>query len=187
MIEVVRARARELGASIAVSGKSGCGNTTLSRLIADSLGLEFINFTFRSLAQERGVTLDDIIRLAAESDEIDRTVDTRQLELADGGRCVLASRLAIWLKKDADLKVYLYADPEVRIERIANREGWDLDEAKEHTSMRDREDHQRYLDIYGIDNDSYDFADIVLDAGALDPFQELDAVVQCLAHKWGIT
>jgi len=40
---------------IAISGRSGCGNTTISKMAADSLGLRFINFTFRSLAQERGL------------------------------------------------------------------------------------------------------------------------------------
>ncbi|MDR0624827.1 MAG: cytidylate kinase, partial [Treponema sp.] len=40
------------GLKIAVSGKSGCGNTTVSKIVADTLGLEFINFTFRSLARE---------------------------------------------------------------------------------------------------------------------------------------
>jgi cytidylate kinase len=32
---------------IAISGKSGCGNTTVSRMVAEKLGLRFINFTFR--------------------------------------------------------------------------------------------------------------------------------------------
>ncbi len=31
---------------IALSGKSGCGNTTVSGMIAKHYGLEFINYTF---------------------------------------------------------------------------------------------------------------------------------------------
>ena len=31
---------------IAISGKSGCGNTTICRILADKLKLNFINFTF---------------------------------------------------------------------------------------------------------------------------------------------
>jgi len=38
---------------IAVSGKSGCGNTTISRLVSEKLELSFINFTFRSLIAVR--------------------------------------------------------------------------------------------------------------------------------------
>ena len=35
---------------IAVSGKSGCGNTTVSSLLARSLGIKLVNYTFRQLA-----------------------------------------------------------------------------------------------------------------------------------------
>jgi cytidylate kinase len=185
MIDKVRSAIAGKNISIAVSGKSGCGNTTLSRLIAQSLELEFINYTFRSLAVERGVTLDQIIAEAGRTDEIDRIIDTRQVEMASEGNCVLASRLAIWLKKDADLSIYLFAEPEVRIRRIAEREGWTYDKAEAHTSMRDREDHLRYLELYGIDNDEYGFADLVLDAGALSPLQELDEVLKVLLEKFG--
>ena len=35
---------------IAISGKSGCGNTTVSSLLAERLGVKLFNFTFRQLA-----------------------------------------------------------------------------------------------------------------------------------------
>ena len=37
---------------IAISGKSGCGNTTVSGLLAQKLGIKLINYTFRQLAEE---------------------------------------------------------------------------------------------------------------------------------------
>jgi cytidylate kinase len=42
---------------IAISGKSGCGNTTVSTLLAKTLGIKLINYTFRQLAEEKGMTL----------------------------------------------------------------------------------------------------------------------------------
>lgn len=170
---------------VAVSGKSGCGNTSLSRMIADALDLKFINYTFRNLAVERNVSLEAIIEEAARNDEIDRTIDRRQVEMAAEGDCVLASRLAIWLKPDADLTVYLHAEPSVRISRIASREGWSIGATEAHTSMRDREDHRRYLELYGIDNDDWHFADLVLDAGKLSLEDELQAVLEAVARKIG--
>jgi cytidylate kinase len=68
------------GVKIAVSGKSGCGNTTVSRLLASALGLRFINFTFRNLAEERGVDMAEVLALAASDDGWDREVDRRQVE-----------------------------------------------------------------------------------------------------------
>ncbi|MDR1617782.1 MAG: cytidylate kinase, partial [Treponema sp.] len=97
---------REDGIRIAISGKSGCGNTTVSRMVAGDLGLRFINFTFRSLAEERHITLREVMEKAALDDSWDREVDTRQVALArEGGGCVLGSRLAIWMLPEADLKV----------------------------------------------------------------------------------
>ena len=149
---------------IAISGKSGCGNTTVSRLVADALELRFINFTFRSLAQERGLNLKEVLEHAAKDDSWDREVDTRQALLArEEGGCVLGSRLAIWMLPEADLKVFLTADPETRAKRIQGREGDKIEEIAEFTKSRDKQDHERYLRIYNIDNDDYSFADMVID------------------------
>ena len=161
---------REDGIRIAISGKSGCGNTTVSRMVAGDLGLRFINFTFRSLAEERHITLREVMEKAVLDDSWDREVDTRQVALArEGGGCVLGSRLAIWMLPDADLKVYLTATPLTRARRIMSREGGSLEAVARFTAERDRQDRERYLRIYRIDNDDYHFADLVIDTDDLDP------------------
>ncbi|MDR0553508.1 MAG: AAA family ATPase [Treponema sp.] len=155
---------------IAISGKSGCGNTTVSKLVAEGLGLRFINFTFRTLAAERGMSLEEVLALAATDDSWDRMVDSRQVALArEEGGCALGSRLAIWMLEDADLKVYLRAQPLTRARRILKREGGDLAAQAAFTAERDRQDRERYLRIYGIDNDDYRFADLIIDTDALEP------------------
>jgi cytidylate kinase len=157
---------------IAISGKSGCGNTTVSRLVADKLGLDFINFTFRILAEEKGLSLKEVLDLAAADDSWDREVDSRQVQLARASQgCVLGSRLAIWMLKEADLKVYLMARPETRVRRIMGREGGDIAEVKAFTMERDRQDTERYKRIYGIDNDDYSLAGLVIDTDELNPEQ----------------
>jgi len=162
---------------IAVSGKSGCGNTTVSKMVADKLGLRFINFTFRSLAQEKGITLAEVLERAAADDSWDREVDTRQVQLArENGGCVLGSRLAIWMLKEADLKVYLTASAEIRAARIAKREGGDIETVAAFTAERDRQDHNRYLRIYNIDNDNYQLVDMLINTNKLEP----DEIVQMI-------
>ncbi|MDR2110755.1 MAG: AAA family ATPase [Spirochaetaceae bacterium] len=157
---------------IAISGKSGCGNTTVSRLVAESLGLRFINFTFRSLAEEKGLSLAEVLALAAKDDSWDREVDSRQIDLArEEGGCVLGSRLAIWMLEDADLKVYLRAKAETRAGRIVKREGGSLEAVAAFTEERDRQDRERYMRIYHIDNDDYAFADLIIDTDRMDPGQ----------------
>lgn len=164
---------------IAISGKSGCGNTTVSKLVAESLGLRFINLTFRNLAQEMGKNLADILALASKDDAWDKELDRRQVDLArkEGG-CVLGSRLAIWMLHEADLKVYLKARSETRAGRIVKREGGTLAEITAFTEERDRQDRERYLRIYDIDNDAYTFADLIIDTDDLDPLAIAQRIIR---------
>jgi len=170
---------------IAVSGKSGCGNTTVSRLLADALDIRFINFTFRNLAQEKGLSLKEVLALAAKDDSWDREVDTRQVEMAmEEGGCVLGSRLAIWMLKEADLKVFLTAQAEVRAKRIQGREGDSLATVAEFTASRDKQDHERYLRIYNINNDDYSFADLVIDTDDISPAEIVKLIIAELDKKF---
>ena len=165
---------------IAISGKSGCGNTTVSTLLAQKLGVTLINFTFRQLAAEKGITLAEVIENAKTDDSYDIAVDTKQVELARAESCVLGSRLAIWMLKEADLKVYLIASDDTRAKRILNREGGDLQQIKDFTAMRDREDSARYQKLYQIDNNEFEFADLKIDTATKTPEQIVDFILDYL-------
>lgn len=168
---------------IAISGKSGCGNTTVSTLLSEKLGIKLINYTFRQLAAEKGLTLAQVIENAKTDDQYDVYVDTHQVELAKTESCVLGSRLAIWMLKEADLKVYLFASDETRANRILNREGGDLQQIKDFTSMRDSEDSKRYMKLYQIDNNKYDFCDLIIDTANYNPEQIVDLIIAELLKR----
>lgn len=172
---------------VAISGKSGCGNTTVSGLLAEKLGVKLINYTFRQLAAEKGMTLKEVIDAAKTDDSYDKYVDAHQVELARAEPCVLGSRLAIWMLKEADLKVYLYASDETRAGRVFNREGGDLQAIKDFTAMRDREDTGRYKEFYGIDNNDYKFVDLIIDTGNYNPEQIVDLIITELNKKGLVT
>jgi len=164
---------------IAISGMSGCGNTTVSKIVADRLGLKFINFTFRSLAQEKGVELKKILELAAQDDSWDKEVDSRQVKLArESGGCVVGSRLAIWMLQEADLKVYLRAKPETRAARIVKREGGNLKDIADFTAERDSRDNRRYIRTYNIDNNKYDFANLIIDTDTITPEEIANLIIE---------
>ncbi len=148
--------------TIAISGKSGCGNTTVSKMVADKLNLKFINYTFRTMAEEKGTSFEELRQMAEESTSIDMELDKKQVYLSKEGNCVLGSRLAIWMIADADLKVYLTASPSVRAGRIACRENSTLEEKIAETEDRDQKDSARYKKIYAIDTNQYDFADLII-------------------------
>ncbi len=168
---------------VAISGKSGCGNTTVSTLLAEKLGVKLINYTFRQLAAEKGLTLAQVIENARTDDSYDIFVDNHQVELARAEPCVLGSRLAIWMLKEADLKVYLFASDETRAKRILNREGGDLQKIKEFTAMRDSEDTRRYKKIYNIDNNDYSFSDLIIDTAKFNPGQIVELIIAELKKR----
>lgn len=168
---------------VAISGKSGCGNTTVSTMLAEALGVTLINYTFRQLAAERGLTLAQVIENAKTDDGYDIAVDTHQVELAKKESCVLGSRLAIWMLKEADLKVYLLASDEIRANRILEREGGDIEEIKSFTAMRDSEDTRRYKKIYDIDNTNFSFADLIIDTADKNPEQIVQTILDELEKR----
>ncbi|MCL1992198.1 MAG: cytidylate kinase family protein [Spirochaetes bacterium] len=172
------------GIKIAVSGKSGCGNTSVSKLVAQTLGLDFINYTFRSMAAERGMELNELLELAAKDDSWDKALDAHQIKLArDSAGCIIGSRLAVWMLEEADLKVYLYASPEVRAGRILKREGGDVQEQAAITAERDRQDYGRYLRIYNIDVDKYEFVDLLIDTGKMSIQEIADLIIEKAREK----
>jgi cytidylate kinase len=169
------------GLRVAISGKSGCGNTTVSRLVAERLGLRVVNYTFKNLARDRGMTFEEICILAETDPQYDQTIDRMQVKLAEQGNCVLGSRLAIWLLRDGAFTVYLHAPLEVRAARIARREGTELSKALRETEARDKRDHDRYSRLYGYDVNDYKFATLVVDAARLDQ----DAVAREIVEHAG--
>ena len=168
---------------VAISGKSGCGNTTVSGLLSEKLGIKLINYTFRQLAQEKNMTLAQVIEAAKNDDSYDKYVDKHQVELAMKESCVLGSRLAIWMLKNADLKVYLFASDETRASRVFNREGGDIEQIKAFTAMRDSEDTRRYKEFYDIDNNKYDFVDLFIDVNTKTPDQIVQEILDKLEEK----
>lgn len=170
---------------IAISGKSGCGNTTLGKMLANDLNLTQINYTFRNLATDEGTTFEDIRKRAEETDEIDKLLDKRQIELAMATNgCVLGSRLAIWKLQQATVKVFLDISLDERSRRIALREGKEHSLAKAETSERDRLDTDRYKKIYNLDNNDFvNIADIVISDDKLSSEQIANLIKDFLRNN----
>lgn len=168
---------------IAISGLSGCGNTTVSTLLAEKIGIPCINYTFRSLAEEMHIPLKEVMQRAKGDFTFDRLVDQKQLEQAQLTSCVLGSRLAIWVLKEAQLKVYLAASSLVRAQRIYQREGGDLAAIQQFTAMRDADDTRRYKQLYGIDNTDYAFVDLCIDTEQHQPEAIVALIIEELIKR----
>lgn len=168
---------------VAISGKSGCGNSTVSRLLSERLGWRLVNYTFHTMADEMGLPFERLLEMASADPSYDRLLDERQVAMAHERDCVMGSRLAIWLARDAQLKVYLHASTEVRSERIRSREGGEAAGVLAFTRKRDERDRERYLSLYGIDNDRFDFADLVINTERMDPERIVGTIVAAIPRQ----
>jgi cytidylate kinase len=125
--------------------------------------LRFVNYTFHDMASEMGIPFEELLARARTDTSYDISLDEKQKAIALEGKCVLGSRLAIWLLQEHAVTVYLDGTPQVRGKRIAIREKKDPAQAIAETIERDRADHDRFLSLYRIDNDDFSFADLIID------------------------
>ena len=169
---------------IAISGQSGCGNTTATHNVGKTLGLKEVNYTFRDLAGDLGITFEEIHQKAAGTKIFDFLTDLNLIRASLQPRVVVGSRLAAWLV-DADLRVWLHAPLEARAKRIFQRErekSTSYEAVLYRTLQRDEQNRKRYLQLYGIDiNDRSDF-DIIINTELLTAEQVSSLIVA--AAQW---
>ena len=180
-----RTTERELDANlfITVSGPPGCGATTLCEGLSAALDCGWVSGgeVFRDIANERDMSLSQLTARASESDELDRAIDRRLRTIAEkwgstNKAFVLESRLAGWLAGNrADLRIWLDAPEEVRLERTEDRE-----ERGAEMQVREVIESQRYESYYGIDLSDRSIYDLVINTARWSPGGTLDIVLRAI-------
>jgi cytidylate kinase len=153
--------------TIAVSGKHGAGKSTVAQAIAKKFKLDYVcaGMIFRQLAKERGVSLSELSLIAEQDSSIDREIDDRTSKEAAKGNVVIDAYIAGWVARDlADLKIYLRAPLEVRVRRMAQRDGRSFDEVLEETRSREESQKRRFQNFYGIDVTDLQLFDLVINS-----------------------
>ncbi len=172
---------------IAISGLSGCGNTTACTNVGKALGLNVINYTLRNASQECGFSLQEMQLLAGKFDVVDCMLDKKLSEIVEReGNCVVGTRLAGWLI-DADLSVWLHASLRTRAQRIGQREEKPLRQLMKETAIRDKQNIDRYKKIYGINTlNHHQHFDLVVNTERLSPEQVAGLIVAAaeLGRGW---
>lgn len=167
---------------IAISGHSGCGNSTATKNVGTELGLDIINYTFRNLAQDLGLEFEQVQRDSLNDPIYDYLNDLMLIRASMRENVVIGTRLAAWIM-DADLRIWLEAPTEVRAARIHSREQRGSEaEALYRTLTRDRENRQRYLELYGVDIDDHEGFDLTINTHQLSAEQVASLTVA--AARW---
>lgn len=154
---------------ITISGPPGSGKSTNAARLADAFGFDHVSGgdTFREMAADRGLSAVELNEQAEDDGQIDRDLDRRLREIAtERENVVLESRLAGWLAGEhADMRIWLDAPLDVRVERIVDREEKDFETAREETRRREQSEAKRYAEYYDIDIGDRSIYDLVLNTG----------------------
>ena len=153
---------------ITVSGLPGSGTTSLARYLSSQLGFSLISAgeVFRHMAKDRNMDLSEFDLLAENDPSFDRLIDARQKEIAkEKDDIIIEGRLSGWMVADADLKIWLMASLQCRVERILSRDSVaDLTMARALTEERERSEALRYRTYYQINIEDLSGYHIVLNS-----------------------
>ena len=166
-------------ALVTISGPAGSGKSHCALRLAEFFDMpcHSSGSIFRSMASERKITIAELSKLAERDSAIDREIDRRTEEYAMKGGCILEGRLVSWFSKSSTkLSIYIAAPFEVRVKRIAERDGITYEEAAKKTRAREMSESKRYRSIYGIDIADLTAYDFVINTTLWDK----DAVVELL-------
>lgn len=169
---------------LTISGPAGSGKSTVATGLAQELGYEHVSGgdIFRDIADDRGLTPLELNKLAETDEQIDRDLDKRLRELAITGEdLILESRLAGWMAGDyASFRIWLDAPLDVRVMRIADREGKERLTAERETIERTQSEAQRYEEYYHIDIHDLSIYDLAVNTGRLSPDGVLAVILTLL-------
>ncbi|MDH5771457.1 MAG: nucleoside monophosphate kinase, partial [Candidatus Bathyarchaeota archaeon] len=115
-----------MGLVVTISGLHGTGKSTYAKAISKEFNLRHVSAgaLFRQIAAERGLSIEELSRTAERDKEIDHLIDDRTRGEASRREVVLDGLLAGWMARDyADVKIYLKCPDNVRMHRIAERDG----------------------------------------------------------------
>lgn len=173
---------------ITISGPPGSGTSTVSQRIADKLGYSrFSSGNFmRSLARERGVSLQKLQSEAESNPAIDERIDEKVKDLADSDEIVVDSRLgfhfipegfAVYLEVGMDAAARrIFAERKERQEQ-AEIAAESIQATKERIRERLASERQRYQELYNIDHTNLDHYDLVVDTETKDVAGVVNTVI----------
>lgn len=183
---------------ITLAGKLGSGKSSTGKLVAQLLNYQHTSTGdfMRAMAEERGVTLGDLQKIAETDTSIDKAIDAKSIELRDKENIIIDSRLAFHFIPES-FKVFLELAPEIAAQRILkdkennpsrHNESSDAFETPEQIvkaiTERLESERKRYKDIYGIE-DQTDHAnfDLVINTATI-PLPEVASTIIEKYNEW---
>lgn len=184
--------------AIIISGMPGVGKSTLAKLLAKELGVEYIcgGDLLKEIARKRGYEptenwwetkegMEFLIKRRSDP-SFDRELDKLLVRRATKGDCVITSWTLPWIWKGG-IKIWLSASQLERARRIARRSNLSMKEALRLIKQRDDENVKLYKRLYGyeLEKDLEAF-DLIVDNEGVTPAEILRNLLRVLKDEFGI-
>lgn len=182
---------------ITIAGKLGSGKSSTAKMVAQILDYKHYSTGdfMRSIANERGISLIELSKIAETDDSIDKILDDHNLEIGKMENIVLDSRLGFYFIPSS-FKVFLELDPSIASERIMedrksnpNRHteasGFDTKESIiKSINNRLLSERKRYKNIYNIEDHTFNNNfDLVINTEKI-PLEEVSKKIIEEYNKW---
>lgn len=178
---------------ITIGGVPGSGKTTLSKYLKEELGWNwyYMGSIFRNIANEKGITMNELHELAKKNPKIDHEIDNYQKKLGETqDNFIMEGRTSFYFIPHS-FKIYLSVDLHVAAKRILNdakvnenrNENYDsVEQSYQELKLRMTLESEQYKREYGFDNHDKSNYDLVIDTTQI-PITELKKIVLAEVKK----
>lgn len=176
---------------ITISGKAGSGKSTVAKLLSGKLSLNHysIGDLMRAMAEEKGIALLELNKIAEKDKSIDFELDNRLKELGRAkDNFVVDGRLTAFFIPNAEARVFLDADDKVRAQRILNdkrqhEKSKSLAEAMGKIKKREESEKKRYRKYYGVNYLDKKLYNYIIDTTKMAPNRVVEKIMEFVKSK----
>lgn len=183
---------------ITVSGRIGAGSTSLARHIANTLGWKHIEggeIFWEAIRKKMNVATKDT---GLRPDEEDVLFEERQREILKNEKhIVLESKLAAFCAQNMEgvFKVATVCEdehgndqPQIRIDRLVNREQMPVEDAKNEVLEREVNDLTKWRRLYAGNNENWvywesRYYDLIVNTFSHNQEESLEVVLNAIGYK----
>jgi cytidylate kinase len=183
--------------NITVSGRIAAGATTLATHLRDVLGWQLINGgeLFRKISAEKGL---DIVLTNTRPDQIDLEYEenTKKILKNNSGQ-IIQSHLAGYDAQGIEgvFKILVICEDDdgqdkvdIRIDRLVNRDGKNVDDAKREILERERRNLEKWRRLYNSNDPAWvywdrKYYDLTINTYSLNALESTRAVLKAIKFK----
>jgi len=171
---------------ITISGLTGSGSSTVAKLLADNLKLDYFSLgkIFKKQSQQKTETLKaiEVWKSKGKDKNFHQAIDELQRDVAKQGNVVIDSKLSVFILKNmADFRVWLKASKKVRIERIAKRDNISAESASSLIQEKEEQEIKNWKRIYNINFLLLEYdADVSIDTSIINPEEIVNKIIRLM-------